>query len=122
MSTKKARDVIQEYEFYYPDGRGPKWDVMITSYEVIMKDISIFAQFEYNLLIVDEAHRLKNANSKLQQALAQLTSKFRILLTGTPLQNTIEELQALLEFLHPGQFQDITTAASLSDIICFVRN
>jgi superfamily II DNA or RNA helicase len=116
MSTKKARDIIQEYEFYYADRTGPKFDIIITSYEVIMKDISQFTVFNYNLLIVDEAHRLKNANSKLQQALAQLTSQFRILLTGTPLQNTIEELQSLLEFLHPGQFQDITTASTVNDV------
>jgi chromodomain-helicase-DNA-binding protein 7 len=116
MSGRKARDAIQEYEFFYADNTGPKFDVLITSYEVIMKDIATFAQFKYNLLIVDEAHRLKNANSKLQKALAHITGEFRILLTGTPLQNTIEELQSLLEFLHPGQFTDVTTAAAAENI------
>jgi chromodomain-helicase-DNA-binding protein 7 len=85
---------------------------MITNYE----RISIFAQFESNLFIVDEADRLKNSNSKLQQMLTQLASQFKILLTGTSFQNTIEELQTLLELLHPGQFQDIVTAVSLNNI------
>lgn len=111
MGTKKARDVLYEYEFFYSGTDQPKFDVMVTSYEVMMKDVELFAPFEYSCLIVDEAHRLKNARSKLHDALRQISGSFRVLLTGTPLQNTMEELQSLLEFLHPGQFLDVTTAS-----------
>ena len=114
MGSKTARDLMQEHEFFFPGTDDPKFDVIVSSYEVVMKDVQLFAQFEYNCLVVDEAHRLKNANSKLHQTLRQIKSNFRVLLTGTPLQNTLEELQSLLEFLHPGQFLDVT-AASLSE-------
>ena len=115
--TRKAREVIRQYEFFYPDGSGPKFDVLIIQYENIMNDNSSFSPFVYNTLIVDEAHRLKNAHSKLLQALANIHSEYRILLTGTPLQNTVEELQSLLEFLHPGQFLDITNSSTSNDIM-----
>ena len=117
QNTKQSREIIRKYEFFYPDGTGPKFDVLITQYEMIMNDNAVFAQFKYSVLIVDEAHRLKNANSKLLQALANIESDYRILLTGTPLQNTVEELQSLLEFLHPGRFTDITSAQTMNDVM-----
>ena len=117
QNTKQSREIIRNYEFFYPDGTGPKFDMLITQYEMIMNDNAVFAQFKYSVLIVDEAHRLKNANSKLLQALAHIESDYRILLTGTPLQNTVEELQSLLEFLHPGQFSDITSAQTMNDVM-----
>ena len=120
--SKKSREIIRQYEFNFPDGNGPKFDVLIVQYENIMNDNSTFAAFNYNVLIVDEAHRLKNAHSKLLQALSNIHSEFRILLTGTPLQNTVEELQSLLEFLHPGKFTDITNSSTTAEGVKNLRH
>lgn len=120
--SKKSREIIRQYEFYFSDGTGPKFDILIAQYESIMSDNSTFASFSYNVLIVDEAHRLKNAHSKLLQALANIHSEYRILLTGTPLQNTVEELQSLLEFLHPGKFTDITNSSKTAEGVKYLRD
>ncbi|EAY14498.1 F/Y-rich N-terminus family protein [Trichomonas vaginalis G3] len=113
---KEARNTIREHEFNYEDGTGPKFDVLITNYELIINDTEVFSQFNWSFLIVDEAQRLKNQNSKLFSALANVHSDHRILLTGTPIQNTLEELVSLLEFLHPGEFQDLTAAETAEDV------
>ena len=112
-----ARSIIREYEFSYPDGTGPKFDAIITNYELVMKDTSFFAQFRWSILVVDEAHRLKNSESKLHKSLSNIHSEHRVLLTGTPLQNTIEELHSLLEFLHPGKFDGLLSAENSNEII-----
>jgi chromodomain-helicase-DNA-binding protein 7 len=78
-----------------------------------MNDISRFTRFEYGLLTVDEAHRLKNVSSKLKQALDRLTVQFRLLLMGAPLENTIVEMKALLKFLNPDEFQDIPMGSAV---------
>ena len=115
--NREARNNIRQYEFAYENGDMPKFDVLITNYELILNDTDVFTEFDWSVLIVDEAHRLKNSNSKLLQALSQVKSETRVLLTGTPIQNNIEELQSLLEFLHPGEFQDLNSAATSQDII-----
>jgi len=115
--NKESRNTIRNNEFFFSDGTGPKFDALITNYELIMNDTAVFSQFKWSVLIVDEAHRLKNASSKLQKSLSFVNSDFRILLTGTPIQNSIEELHSLLEFLHPGKFNDILTAEDSNDII-----
>lgn len=67
-----------------------------------------FAKFKWQFIVVDEAHRLKNENSQLSQVLRGFHSTNRLLLTGTPLQNNLHELWALLNFLLP----EIFTSAS----------
>ncbi|KAH0785021.1 F/Y-rich N-terminus family protein [Histomonas meleagridis] len=114
--SRQSREIIRQYELFHDDGVTPKFDALIVQYDYIMSDTSVFSQFSYNVLIVDEAHRLKNAHSKLLQSLTHIHSEFRLLLTGTPLQNTIEELQTLLEFLHPGNFTDVTSAETMNDV------
>ena len=74
----------------------------MTTYEYIMRDKSCLKRIKWQYVIVDEGHRMKNANSKFAQILGnQYHSKHRILLTGTPLQNNLPELWALLNFLLP---------------------
>ncbi|KAK8777624.1 hypothetical protein V5799_029032 [Amblyomma americanum] len=81
--------------------------VVVTSYEVAIRDRSRLAPIDWLLLVVDEAHRLKNFKCRLVRELSQYRVHNRILLTGTPLQNSLTELWALLHFLIPEIFHDL---------------
>ena len=81
-----------------------KFQLLITTYEVVLKDANILSKIQWKALIVDEAHRLKNINSKLFEDLSTIPRDFCLLLTGTPLQNSTEELWALLHFCNPDSF------------------
>jgi chromodomain-helicase-DNA-binding protein 1 len=69
-----------------------------------MQDAALLRQIPWAYLLVDEAHRLKNSESALYQELATWSFKSKLLVTGTPLQNSMRELWALLNFLEPGRF------------------
>lgn len=85
-----------------------KWgDIIITSYETIMADAQYLQRVGWKYIIVDEGHRLKNIDSKLMRVLKNFSSANRMLLTGTPLQNNLVELWALLNFLLPDVFTDL---------------
>lgn len=85
-------------------------NVLLTTYEYIMKDKNSLRKITWQYIIVDEGHRMKNAQSKFAQTLGTIyTSKHRILLTGTPLQNNLPELWALLNFLLPSIFSSVET-------------
>ncbi|CCD25527.1 chromatin-remodeling ATPase ISW1 NDAI_0F02090 [Naumovozyma dairenensis CBS 421] len=83
-----------------------KFDVVIASYEIVIKEKSSFRKFDWQYIIIDEAHRIKNEESLLSQVLREFTSSNRLLITGTPLQNNLHELWALLNFLLPDIFAD----------------
>ncbi|XP_063967719.1 chromodomain-helicase-DNA-binding protein 1-like [Lytechinus pictus] len=80
-------------------------NVILTTYEICLKDESFFQKFSWSALIVDEAHRLKNQNSLLHQSLKELDVRHIVLLTGTPIQNNLRELYALLSFVAPRVFR-----------------
>lgn len=80
------------------------FDVVITTYEVLIIEKAALRKREWRYMIIDEAHRIKNENSVLSQAVRLLHSDFRVLITGTPLQNNLHELWALLNFLLPKLF------------------
>ncbi|KAL8452205.1 hypothetical protein Emed_001512 [Eimeria media] len=83
----------------------PNFDVLLTTDAFVLRDKSFLKKIQWEYLIVDEAHRLKNPNSKLVQTLnSGFSIKRRIALTGTPLQNDIVEVWALLNFLMPSIF------------------
>jgi len=85
-----------------------KFNVLISTYEYIMKDKHMLNKFHWSYIIVDEGHRMKNAKSKFAQILGQqYQSDHRLLLTGTPLQNNLAELWALLNFLLPKIFHSL---------------
>lgn len=67
-------------------------------------DDSELQNIDWRVVIIDEAHRLKNRNCKLLEGLKRLSMEHRVLLTGTPLQNSVEELFSLLNFLEPHTF------------------
>lgn len=81
-----------------------EWDVCITSFEVVIIEKATFKKFNWKFVVIDEAHRIKNEKSRLSTIVRQFRSTNRLLLTGTPLQNNLHELWALLNFLLPDVF------------------
>jgi len=97
MGSRQAQqinDVILTQEF----------DVLITSYELCIREKSTLKKFSWEYIIIDEAHRIKNVDSLLSQIIRMFTSRGRLLITGTPLQNNLQELWALLNFILPDVF------------------
>ncbi|XP_059405257.1 probable global transcription activator SNF2L2 [Carassius carassius] len=93
-----------------PQLRSGKFNVLITTYEYIIKDKQILAKIRWKYMIVDEGHRMKNHHCKLTQVLnTHYVAPRRLLLTGTPLQNKLPELWALLNFLLPTIFKSCST-------------
>ncbi len=87
--------------------RAFKFHVLVTSYEMIMADCTALASIPWQVMVVDEAHRLKNSQGKFFKQLRQFHSDYRLLLTGTPLQNNLDELFYLLSFLSPCDFPSV---------------
>ena len=104
---KASRELIRHYEFYLPGTARVKFNVLLTTYELILSDQDVLRDINWAVLLVDEAHRLKNDQSALHQALASFRTAHRVLVTGTPLQNSMEELWALLHFIMPQEFPDV---------------
>jgi SWI/SNF-related matrix-associated actin-dependent regulator of chromatin subfamily A member 5 len=81
-----------------------KFDVVLTTFEMCLREKTELNKLKYEYLILDEAQRIKNEESVLSQVLRKFTTTHRVLLTGTPLQNNLNELWALLNFLMPRLF------------------
>ncbi|XP_068640422.1 TATA-binding protein-associated factor BTAF1-like isoform X2 [Aristolochia californica] len=79
-----------------------KYNVIITSYDVIRKDIDYLGQLSWNYCILDEGHIIKNSKSKITSAVKELKAEHRLILSGTPIQNNVLELWSLFDFLMPG--------------------
>ncbi len=77
-------------------------NVIVTSYDVLRKDVDILAQQVWNYCILDEGHIIKSAKSKITQAAKRIQADHRLILTGTPIQNNVLELWSLFDFLMPG--------------------
>ncbi|XP_030267420.1 chromodomain-helicase-DNA-binding protein 4a isoform X3 [Sparus aurata] len=121
VGDKDSRAVIRENEFSFEDNaiRGGKkasrmkkdssikFHVLLTSYELITIDMAILGSIDWACLVVDEAHRLKNNQSKFFRVLNNYPLQHKLLLTGTPLQNNLEELFHLLNFLTPERFSKL---------------
>ncbi|XP_061162484.1 chromodomain-helicase-DNA-binding protein 8-like [Saccostrea echinata] len=109
--SSTSRNMLQAYEMFYKDEKGQripnifKFHALITTYEVIISDCELLSDIEWRVLIIDEAHRLKNAKCKLMEGLKMFDCEHHVLLSGTPLQNNTEELHSLLSFLEPERFK-----------------
>ena len=109
--TEAARDVMFEYEFFYKDPKTDqiipglcKFDVILTTYEMTLSGQHHLRNIIWRVGIFDEAHRLKNKVSKAAEVLQTFQIEHKVLLTGTPIQNSLDELFALLNFLQPHRF------------------
>ncbi|XP_013144254.1 PREDICTED: probable global transcription activator SNF2L2 [Papilio polytes] len=90
--------------------RSTKFNVLLTTYEYVIKDKAVLAKVQWKYMIIDEGHRMKNHHCKLTQVLnTHYIAPHRLLLTGTPLQNKLPELWALLNFLLPSIFKSCST-------------
>uniref|UniRef100_A0AAQ5YT22 DNA helicase n=1 Tax=Amphiprion ocellaris TaxID=80972 RepID=A0AAQ5YT22_AMPOC len=105
-----SRQMILQYEMFHRDPQGNtipgvlKFHGVITTFEMIMADCPELKKLHWRCVVIDEAHRLKNRNCKLLEGLKLMNLEHKVLLTGTPLQNSVEELFSLLNFLEPLQF------------------
>ncbi|KAI5465705.1 SNF2 family DNA-dependent ATPase domain-containing protein [Mariannaea sp. PMI_226] len=77
-------------------------DIVITSYDVCRNDSDILDKHNWNYVVLDEGHLIKNPKAKITQAVKRLASNHRLILTGTPIQNNVLELWSLFDFLMPG--------------------
>lgn len=79
-----------------------KVDIVITSYDICRNDNEILKPFNWNYVVLDEGHLIKNSKSKTSQAVKNFQSNHRLILSGTPIQNNVLELWSLFDFLMPG--------------------
>ncbi|XP_057709806.1 chromodomain-helicase-DNA-binding protein 3 isoform X1 [Corythoichthys intestinalis] len=118
---KDSRAIIRENEFSFDESVAKsgkkafkmrrempiKFHVLLTSYELVTIDQTALKSMDWACLVVDEAHRLKNNQSKFFRRLNDYKIDHKLLLTGTPLQNNLEELFHLLNFLTPNRFNNL---------------
>ncbi|KAI1899825.1 hypothetical protein AGOR_G00065750 [Albula goreensis] len=86
--------------------QGRHFHVLLTTYEMCLNDAAFLKRWKWRVLVVDEAHRLKNQNSLLRRALTEFSVHFKVLLTGTPIQNSLQEVYSLLSFIEPSTFPE----------------
>ncbi|MCI9286705.1 MAG: DEAD/DEAH box helicase family protein [Clostridia bacterium] len=82
----------------------PNYDVIITSYDLIKRDIDSYKKvdYEFRYLIADEAQYMKNSNTQNSKSIKQINAKTRFALTGTPIENSLSELWSIFDFIMPG--------------------
>ncbi|KAK9062333.1 hypothetical protein SSX86_019519 [Deinandra increscens subsp. villosa] len=109
----RARALMRQFEWHANDTKNKKtssykFNVLLTTYEMVLADSTHLSGVPWEVLVVDEGHRLKNASSKLFGLLNTFSFQHRVLLTGTPLQNNIGEMYNLLNFLQPASFPSLS--------------
>jgi superfamily II DNA or RNA helicase len=80
----------------------PNYDLIITTYGVFRLDVDILCSFHYHYAIIDEAQAIKNPNSQINRALDSIKSRFRLAITGTPVENSAMDLWSQMNFVNQG--------------------
>uniref|UniRef100_A0A7N6AXM2 DNA helicase n=1 Tax=Anabas testudineus TaxID=64144 RepID=A0A7N6AXM2_ANATE len=99
-----SRNMIRTHEWMHVHSKRLKFNILLTTYEILLKDKSFLGSVNWAFIGVDEAHRLKNDDSLLYKTMIDFKSNHRLLITGTPLQNSLKELWSLLHFIMPEKF------------------
>ncbi|KAM6902342.1 LOW QUALITY PROTEIN: chromodomain-helicase-DNA-binding protein 1-like [Xenentodon cancila] len=99
-----SRNMIRTHEWMHVHNKRLKFNILLTTYEILLKDKSFLGNVIWACIGVDEAHRLKNDDSLLYKTMIDFKSSHRLLITGTPLQNSLKELWSLLRFIMPEKF------------------
>ena len=105
--TGPGKDVIAKYELYYPDTEVTKFNVILTNPDVLIQSETIFKPIVWHYVIVDEAHELKNYQTKRYEFIESMRIQYLLLMTGTPIQNNMSELWALMHLLDPRKFNNL---------------
>ncbi|MCL1989940.1 MAG: DEAD/DEAH box helicase [Defluviitaleaceae bacterium] len=92
-TAKKRKETIQSYRDY---------DLLITSYDYIRRDVALYEDIHFNYIVLDEAQYIKNQSTKNAQSVKELVGKYKLALTGTPIENSLAELWSIFDFLMPG--------------------
>ena len=92
-SKTRRRDVI---------AAAGSFDVLITSYDYVRRDIDLLASLSFGTVVLDEAHYIKNAKTQAARSVKRLSAKRRFALTGTPVENRLSDLWSIFDFLMPG--------------------
>jgi superfamily II DNA or RNA helicase len=88
-------------------GDAAGWDLVITSYGTLARDRELLAAVDFACVVGDEAQHVKNVRSQNARALRSLTARGRFLLTGTPVENSLDDLRSLFEFILPGYLERV---------------
>ncbi|GAB4008056.1 hypothetical protein GCM10028808_13290 [Spirosoma migulaei] len=78
------------------------YDLILTSYGIVRIDIDLLSNYRFNYVILDESQAIKNPSSHITKAVRQLNTAFRLILTGTPLENSTLDLWSQMSFINPG--------------------
>lgn len=78
-----------------------RWDVLVTTYRTLVNDIELLAPLQFGIVVFDESQAFKTASSKIHQAVCRLNSLHRMALSGTPVENNLNELWSLMNVLNP---------------------
>ena len=92
-TPQERQDVIERYD---------EFDVLITSYPLIRRDITLYEQIEFNTVFIDEAQYIKNDASQNSKSVKRIRAKNHFALTGTPIENNLSELWSIFDFILPG--------------------
>ncbi|KIK69911.1 hypothetical protein GYMLUDRAFT_34310 [Collybiopsis luxurians FD-317 M1] len=97
-------------------GRALEFPVVVTTYEMIIKDRAYLSAYSWGYIVVDEGHRLKNLDCRLTREIKKYPTASRMILTGTPLHNNLSELWSLLNFVLPDIFRDVDSFQAWFDL------